>query len=98
MTEYSYELKIPNEWVERYRKGTKPPERIEMGEFEQIKEQFISLIDQAEEDYATGLFRNYQAYTTSFGVQINTIEDVIRFIYAHEAFHWGIIAAMKKIV
>lgn len=92
------ELKITNEWVEKYRKGSKPPERVEMSEFEQLKEQFISLIDQAEEDYVSGLFRNYQAYTTSYGVQINTIEDVIRFIYAHEAFHWGIIVAMKKIV
>ena len=30
--------------------------------------------------------------------QINTIEDVIQFIYAHDALHWGIILSMLKVV
>ena len=67
-------------------------------EFEQMKSILVSTIDQAEQDYVKGVFINYQSYKTSYGVQINSIEDVIRFIYAHEGFHWGIIVALKKIV
>lgn len=92
------DVKIPAEWVDKYRKGTKPEGRVSMEEFEEIKSVMISLIDESEIDYVNGMFSSYQPYTTSYGVQINCIEDVIRFIYAHEGFHWGIIVAMKKIV
>ena len=97
-TNSGQDVKVPSEWIERYRKGSKPPERVSIEEFEQIKGMFISLIDQAEQDFANGHFDNYNAYKTSYGIQINTIEDLIQFIYAHDAFHWGIIVALKKLV
>lgn len=92
------DINIPADWVEKYRKGTKPSGRASLDEFKQMKEVLVSLIDQAEVDYVSGLFSNYTPYKTSYGVQISTIEDVIRFIYAHDGFHWGIIVALKKIV
>jgi len=97
-TNSGQDVKVPSEWIERYRKGSKPPERVSIEEFELIKGMFISLIDQAEKDFDNGHFDNYNAYKTSYGIQINTIEDLIQFIYAHDAFHWGIIVALKKLV
>lgn len=97
-TNAGVEVVVPKEWVDKYKKGSKPLENVSMDEFNEMKSKVVSLIDQAEKDYVEGAFSNYMPYTTSFGVQINTIEDVIRFIYAHEGFHWGIIAALKKIV
>jgi len=92
------EMKVPTTWVEKYRKGTKPETKVTLEEFENIKSILVSSINQAEKDYVAGVFKHYTPYSTSFGVQINTIEDVIRFIYAHEGFHWGIIVALKKLV
>lgn len=92
------DMKVPAEWIEKYRKGSKPQGNVSIEEFEQVKSVLVSTIDQAEMDYVEGLFKKYNPYKTSYGVQINTIEDVIRFIYAHEGFHWGIIVALKKIV
>jgi hypothetical protein len=92
------DVKISKEWVDNYRKGTKPPSRVRMEEFEKIKSVLVSSIDESEKDYVSGMFSSYNAYATSYGVQLNSIEDVIRFIYAHDAFHWGIIVALKKIV
>lgn len=92
------DLEIPTEWIEKYRKGSKPSGTATMEEFNQLKEVLVSLIDKAEVDYVDGLFASYTPYKTSYGIQINTIEDVIRFIYAHDGFHWGIIVALKKIV
>jgi hypothetical protein len=92
------ELKIPGEWVDKYRKGTKPEGRVSMEEFDKMKAMLVSTIDESERDYVSGLFSSYNAYATSYGVQINSIEDLIRFIYAHDGFHWGIIVAMKKLV
>lgn len=92
------EVIVPEKWIERFKKGSKPEGRVSLSEFEQMKSMLVSTIDQAEQDYVKGVFINYQSYKTSYGVQINSIEDVIRFIYAHEGFHWGIIVALKKIV
>jgi hypothetical protein len=92
------EVIVPEKWIERFKKGSKPEGRVSLNEFEQMKSMLVSTIDQAEQDYVKGIFINYQSYKTSYGVQINSIEDVIRFIYAHDGFHWGIIVALKKIV
>ncbi len=92
------EVRIPKEWVEKYRKGSKPGARVGMEEFEKIKSILVSSINDSEIDYVSGVFSSYKAYTTTYGIQLNSIEDVIRFIYAHDAFHWGIIVALKKIV
>lgn len=92
------EMKIPVDWVEKYRKGSKPSERVSLEEFELMKEILVSKIDESEVDYVNGLYSTYSPYKTTYGIQINTIEDVIRFLYAHDGFHWGIIVALKKIV
>ena len=92
------ELNVPEDWVEKYRKGSAPSERIDFVEFEAIKERFITELDRAELEYSKGSFENYSAYSTSYGISLNCIEEVFQFIYAHEALHWGVIMAMKKLV
>lgn len=89
---------VPTGWIDRFKKGSKPEGRVSIAEFEEMKNLLVSSIDKAEEDYVANVFKGYKPYKTSYGVQINSIEDVIRFIYAHEGFHWGIIVALKKIV
>ena len=63
-----------------------------------VKEMYVTSIDQVEKNYNAGFFSSYQPYQTSYGIYINTIEDVIQFIYAHDALHWGIILSMLKVV
>ena len=92
------ELNVPEDWVEKYRKGSAPSERIDFVELEAIKERFITELDRAELEYSKGSFDNYSAYSTSYGISLNCIEEVFQFIYAHEALHWGVIMAMKKLV
>jgi len=89
---------VSEELIERYRKGSSPTDKISLIEFEEIKKGFVNSIDKAEEDYNNGLFAGYKPYKTSYGIDINSIEDVIEFIFAHDAFHWGVIAAMRKVI
>lgn len=91
-------VRIPKEWISKYKKGSKPDSRVSMEEFEHIKSLFISTIDWAEEDYNLGKFNNFTPYKTSYGFPLNKIEDVLRFVYAHDAFHWGVIASMRKVI
>lgn len=45
--------------------------------------------------YEQGDLSNFQAYETSFGVKLNTIEEVLHFVGVHEALHLGYLMAMK---
>jgi uncharacterized damage-inducible protein DinB len=89
---------VSKELIEKYKKSSKPTEEITLKEFDLIKELYVTSIDKAEEDYNAGLFAGYQPYQTSYGVYINNIEDVIQFIFAHDAFHWGVMASMRKVI
>ena len=92
------EMKVPDNWVEKYRKGSRPGERISYEEFQQIKEIFTSTIDWAETDYNAGKFSKFKAYKTSYGFPLDRVEDVLRFVYAHDALHWGVIISILKLI
>ena len=89
---------VSEELIGKYKKGSRPVEIITIEEFDELKELYVKSIDKAEEDYNSGLFSGYQPYQTSYGINIDTIEDVIQFIYAHDALHWGIILSMLKVI
>jgi uncharacterized damage-inducible protein DinB len=89
---------VSKELIEKYKKSSRPTENISMEEFDSIRELYTTSINKAEEDYNAGLFAGYQPYQTSYGIYINNIEDVIQFIFAHDAFHWGVMASMRKLV
>lgn len=87
---------IPGAWIDRYRKGSFPPKYCEAIELKAIQDLLISTVDQLERDYEANKFREFQRYETSFGITLEKIEDVLQFIYAHDAFHWGVIASIRK--
>ena len=91
-------MRVSDEWVEKYRKGSVPDGKTSMEEFEEMRSMFVDLIDKAEEDHKAGRFKEYGHYKTSYGIDLSSVEDVINFIYAHEAFHWATIVALKKLV
>jgi len=92
------ETKVPADFINKYRKGSKPEGNISDEEIQFIKEQLFSLIDQTKEDLANGVFKAYKTYPTSFGVTLESIEDAIQFNNMHESMHLGSIIALKKLV
>lgn len=89
---------INQQFIDSYRKGTKPENPVTMDGLQHLKELAVSTIDQLEEDYNNGLFKNFESYQTSYGVELNSIEDAIQFNIAHEALHLGGIMALRKMV
>lgn len=51
-----------------------------------------------QDDYAAGLFANYQLYKTSTGIMLPTIEDALAFNNFHEGLHLGTILALRNFV
>ncbi|MEX0686315.1 MAG: DinB family protein [Balneolales bacterium] len=89
---------IDNEFVALYRKGTHPEVEVTGPEIQVIKKKMLNSIDQLERDYKAGLFRTYNNYTTSFGIEIKSIDEAIQFLVIHEGIHLGYAMALKRLV
>ncbi len=90
------QILVENDFITKYRKGSKPEGDIDQAQLDFIKNQLIVLVDKTEEDLEKGIFQNFKEYPTSYGIVLNSIEDAIVFNNAHEAMHLGYIIAMKK--
>lgn len=91
-------LKIDSTLVDKYRKGSKPEGPVSKEEIQQIKDYVLATVDQMEADFKAGLFQQYNTYSTSYGITLNSIEDAINFNNSHEAMHLGTMMALCKLV
>lgn len=89
---------VPDDLVEKYRKGTTPSEDFTEEEWEEVKELLIGLPDTFKEDFDAGIFTEYTPYMTSMGFELTSIERAIAFNNLHEGIHLGIIMALVKLV
>lgn len=89
---------VPDDLIEKYRKGTAPSEEMTEEEFEEVKELLVGLPDTLEEDFKEGIFKEYIEYPTSTGFVLTSIENAISFNNLHEGLHLGVIMALSKLV
>ncbi len=91
-------LHVADSFVSNYSKGSKPASFIDAKELDYLKEMALSSIDQLMVDMDNKIFNNFNTYTTSFGIDLNSIDDVVKFIGMHEGIHIGYAMALKRIV
>ncbi len=91
-------MNVPDEMVEPLRKASSPKDWTSPPDINWIKDKFQSLVEQTEADYGAGKFSGYEPYPTSYGIELKSIEDAIRFNNLHEALHLGYIMALKRLV
>jgi len=89
---------VSDELVQKYMKGTKPEIDANQADVEEIKALLSKTIDQTEEDYNDGIFKNFDEYPTSTGFILNTVEDAMVFNNFHEGLHIGIMMSLRKLV
>ncbi len=89
---------VPDELIEKYRKGTGPSEEMSAEDFEEVKELLAGLPDTLVEDYKEGIFKEYTEYPTSTGFVLTSIDTAIAFNNLHEGIHLGTIMALTKLV
>jgi hypothetical protein len=89
------EMHVSTDIVDRYKKGTLATvgNNIDLSSLTSL---LISTADLLKEDYSNDIFKDYQPYTTSFGITLNSIEEVISFNNLHEGLHLGYMMAMTK--
>lgn len=89
---------VPDDLIEKYRKGTAPSEDFTEEEWEEVKELLMGLPDTLKEDFEAGIFNEYTPYMTSMGFELTSIERAIAFNNLHEGIHLGVVMALVKLV
>ncbi|MFK8160899.1 MAG: DinB family protein [Lewinella sp.] len=93
-------LPLPSdkEFINRYRKGSKPEPPCPDGDYGLIGEGLTQSADRLVADLETLDFSNFKEYTTSYGVTLSNIGDALTFNNMHEAMHLGTMVAFKRLV
>lgn len=90
---------LPMDFINRYKKGSKPEGIVSDAGIAEIKELIFSSLEQLEKDYTEGVFTTFKEYTLSTtGGVLSQIEHAIEFNNFHEGLHLGCCIALAKFV
>ncbi|GET45506.1 DinB family protein [Capnocytophaga felis] len=87
---------VSDDFINTYRKGTAPDGHIPSEEeIKNLKELLLSTQEQLQKDYKKGIFKEFNTYMTSYGFELNSVEDAINFNNTHESMHLGSVIALN---
>ncbi|TYR37961.1 DinB family protein [Sphingobacterium phlebotomi] len=85
--------------IEAYKKGSKPEYFVSAEEVAELKQLAISTIQKIQEDYQKGTFEKIAPFDTStFGVLINSIEELLVTTVGHDNTHFGYAIAQRRAI
>lgn len=79
-----------------FKKGSKPEEEMTEEEWAYWKQKSEETVNQLEADLASDAFKEFKKYPTSFGVELNSVQDALDFNLIHEGIHFGYILALRR--
>lgn len=91
-------MHVSAEFVEKYKKGSKPEHTATQEEVALVKSLLFSTIEQTKSDYEKNVFQEYSEYPTSTGFTLHTVEEAMQFNAFHEGLHLGIMMSIRKLV
>ena len=89
-------MKLEDEIIAKYKKGTAPSGEVDADELERLKYFALSSIDNLQNDLKAKRFEYFESYETSYGFTLENIEDAMDFNLVHESMHLGYAMAMRK--
>ena len=89
---------VSDEVIDRYRRGTAPDGNATDEEVDALKKLLFTTVEKTTGDYQLGVFQEFDAYTTTTKVTLNSVEDAILFNNFHEGLHLGAIISLQKVV
>lgn len=87
---------LPQNFIDRFKKGTKHESNSDKNEIEYIKSILYTPLNQTELDYENKEFKSFQEYTVSTGSTLTNVDEALAFNNFHEGIHYGYILALKK--
>ncbi len=92
------QFRIDKYWVETYKKGTLPNLEVPLSEIEDLEFLLTETSKILARDFDAQFFTEYKTYSTSFGMNLSSIQDAIIFNNIHEGLHYGYILAQKRAI
>ena len=86
------------ELINQYKKGTVPPDYVDEDTVQFLIKAATETIERMQSDYESGIFTQFEPYTTAFGAHLLSIEDGIKFMSIHDGIHLGYALALRKLV
>lgn len=83
-------------WIEKYKKGTLANLDVNEAEIEDLGFLLTETARILVKDFDDNFFPDYTPYSTSYGVDLKSIQDAIIFNNMHESLHYGYILAQKR--
>lgn len=90
--------RVDETFLAAYRPGTRPEGRVDEAGVAQIKNLLLTTLDDLEQDHVNGLWQQYPAWSTRYGITLDSIESAVSFLPFHEGLHSGYIMAQKRLV
>jgi hypothetical protein len=91
-------FRIDQYWIETYKKGTLPNLNVQQSEIDDLAFLLTETSKVLMKDYDDDFFPDYTSYTTSFGLDLKSIQDAIIFNNMHESIHYGYVMAQKRAI
>lgn len=91
-------VRIPEQFIDKFKKGTVPDGMATDEEIKEIAHFLVSTAEWAKEDFENGLFKGFKEYTTSLNVTLKNVGDAMTFNVFHEGLHLGAILGLQKVV
>lgn len=89
---------VSEEFIVKYKKGTKPEGDVLLEEVEEIRNLLLSTFLQTEKDFEANIFVNFNEYLTSMDLKLKNIHEALDYNNFHEGIHLGMIMLIKKFV
>jgi hypothetical protein len=89
---------VSESWIDSYRKGTKPEAEVTQEFVDALDAALFSTFNQLEVDLDSGVFKEFNPYTTSTKMHIDSIVTALSFVLFHDGIHIGSILALAKLV
>jgi hypothetical protein len=89
---------IDQAYFDAYKPGSRPQGAVPAQEIEHIKSLLFSSVDQLEADLSLGIFNNYQAWSTRYGVDMESFNDSLTLLPFHDGLHFGYMMAQKRVI
>ena len=84
---------------EYYKKDTRPTYTVTAAEVAELKAIALDSIERIKEDYNNGNFSTITPFSTAtYGVQLNSVEEILITTIGHDNVHYGYASALKKLL
>lgn len=91
-------MAVNDQMVEKFKNGSKPALTTSQAEVDELKSLLTSVINKTKTDFDSGLFVNYNEFTTMSGFTISSANQALEYNNYHEAMHLGFMINIRKFI